>query len=210
MRKTLLGKRTIHGTSALAAKIMSERALVKGKGADDKAQEAFSKVVSKEELMAVGEELKISGLNYAVLTTRVMRKWRFYTSTTLLMLFAAFPCRQKVVDGMEPFRDGAHIELADYNSYDDLHPLPVTSVWYYVPPRAAVLLDPALFNSATADVDCETIEGEGWPAPTLHFTWHGTPIEQLWNTSTSSTAVNSAAWNATGTTTKTTTTSTIK
>ena len=61
MRKTLLGKKTMHGTSQLAAKIMAERKMVAGGSAtcgDEKVQEAFSKVYVEEELVAIQKELE--------------------------------------------------------------------------------------------------------------------------------------------------------
>ena len=136
MRKTLLGKKTMHGVSELAAKIISERKLASAtkdsKGGDSKVHEAFSKVYVEEELLAVKEELSLSGLNYSVLRTRVMKKWKFYAATVIFQLYSAFPCKRAVprIDSRN-VRFGAGVEIDLVNM--TLDRLSLQEPWFYVP-----------------------------------------------------------------------------
>ena len=43
--------------------------------------------------MAVQDDLSLTGINFALLRKKQLRKWRFYTSVSILMAFAAFPVR---------------------------------------------------------------------------------------------------------------------
>ena len=82
---------------------------------------------SQEELAAVKDELSLSGLDFAVLQLRVMRKSAFFTATALFLLFAAFPCHSYVLP---------HATAADGTLAVDLTPpvetdaLPLASAWY--------------------------------------------------------------------------------
>lgn len=68
MRKTLLGKKTIHGTSKLAAEIVASRRVVKSGTSeaetDAKLHAKFNLV--EEELEAVRSELSLASLKYKV------------------------------------------------------------------------------------------------------------------------------------------------
>jgi len=175
MRKTLLGKRTMHGTSQLAAKIISERKITAGKSGDAKVQEAFAKVYVEEELAAVKEELSLSGLNYSVLRTRVMRKWKFYLCTVLLTLFSSFPCRRMVLADTTSFDAGGSYatEGIIINSLEVLEPLPLPSVWFYVPHPIMNVINPVLsydvLNERVAFCTNTTVPYLGWQVPLLAF-----------------------------------------
>ena len=170
MRKTLLGKRTMHGTSQIAAKIIAERKIRhRGKGqtrnADDKVREHFN--FKEEELEALQEELSLSGLNFAVLRAKLMKKWRFFTCVVLLQLFAAFPVRQTAPGQILkhepiPCTAGPCTGQPVNSSYAlsmRMEPLPVFNVWYYVPPEVARKLSSKLQN--TWERRAHGIEGAG-------------------------------------------------
>ena len=77
MRKTLLGKKTMHGTSRIAGEILAARKLKmggkgKGRNVDEKVVDHFD--FKEEELAAVKEELSFSTLNFAVLRAKSMKK----------------------------------------------------------------------------------------------------------------------------------------
>jgi hypothetical protein len=139
MRKTLLGKATLHGTSQLAARIMAEQRLgvidgvSKVRSADDRVQSAFDFV--EEELEAVRAELSLSGLNFGLLRVKQMRKWRFFLAVVLLQLFSAF--RVRVYEPLCYYKD-ADTTIVEYI---DAVPLPLASAWDYVPPSVLALAD---------------------------------------------------------------------
>ena len=135
MRRTLLGKRTMHGTSQIAAKIIAERALRAGalrnknnsSNIDDKVQDNFD--FAEEEMAAVRDELSLSGLNFSVVRAKLMKKWRFYLCVVVVNLFSAFPCRltaPAAITAMWSANGTSHVAVL-------LDPLPLSSVWYYVP-----------------------------------------------------------------------------
>ena len=171
MRKTLLGKETMHGRSALAARIITASQMVKttsksrvgkggggggagrqgegGIGSDAELQSKFDLV--EEELAAVREELSLTGLNFRVLRKRQLKKWRFYSAVCIVMSFAAFSVRQTapiaeqraaVAAGGGGGDVGSPVEaqLFDSQSFD----VPLHSVWMYVPPQIALLMDESL------------------------------------------------------------------
>ena len=165
MRRTLLGKKTMHGTSQLAAKIMAERKLVAGGGAkagDAKVEEAFAKVYVAEELLAVKDEVSLSGLNFKVLRSRVMRKWKFYFCVVIFQLFSAFPCHEVVMAADWGNGDLVNITSPKYK------PLPVSSAWLYVPPIVGITRKEFVRRSyfAGADQSC-TSDYLGWAMPNL-------------------------------------------
>ena len=189
MRRTLLGMRTMHGVSQLAAKIMAERALTGGKASDAKVQQAFATVYVEEELMAVRGELSLSGLNNKVLQARAMKKWRFYVAVILLQLFSAFSCRRFAPSlaavsavsngtvaaaplGRNPkrFHDLASLGLdaPPLNmSTLEYEPLPLSSVWYYVPPTFAVRTGQALWTSFVLEEAACRPDYRGWSSTNL-------------------------------------------
>ena len=96
MRKTLLGKPTIHGVSPLAARLIAERRLVKSKaggvGSDEQLHKEFD--LTKEELQVVKEDLSLSGLNFRVLRRKLLNRSSFFAAVAVLQCFAAFPVRR--------------------------------------------------------------------------------------------------------------------
>ena len=69
MRSTLLGKKTMHGTSQIAAKMIAMRKMrvqgMQGGNMDEKVQAHFD--FKEEEMAAMQNELSLSGLNYSSL-----------------------------------------------------------------------------------------------------------------------------------------------
>ena len=104
MRKTLLGKKTIHGRSQVVIKALSahkvslKRATLgeESKGMlgkkEAKAQEDLG--LTEEQRFAIGNELLMSAMNYKVLVRKQLKHVKFYTMVTLLQLFVAMPIRQ--------------------------------------------------------------------------------------------------------------------
>ena len=136
MRTTLLGKRTMHGTSRIAAKIIAERAMRKGQGdIDDAVRANFD--YKEEEMAAVKEEISISGLNFAVLRAKLMRKWRFFWAVVVLQLFSAFPHRNSVPTGIIGYftKNGQTVVAVHMDV------LPLSSSWIYVHPLVAKRVD---------------------------------------------------------------------
>eukprot|EP00322_Chrysochromulina_rotalis_P027960 CAMPEP_0115836462 /NCGR_PEP_ID=MMETSP0287-20121206/4719_1 /TAXON_ID=412157 /ORGANISM="Chrysochromulina rotalis, Strain UIO044" /LENGTH=336 /DNA_ID=CAMNT_0003289945 /DNA_START=102 /DNA_END=1112 /DNA_ORIENTATION=- len=172
MRKTLLGKETMHGTSQLAAKIMAERKITKSANGDEKVKQAFGSIYVDEELQAVNEELSLSGLNFAITRARAMKKWRFYLCVIVLQLFSAFPVRRRGPG--RAFEDGEvlHIGTCDAEADKQL-PLSISSVWYYVPPNVSLVTDCAVNDAFqetmcnTAVGWCDTIDRYGWTQPDI-------------------------------------------
>ena len=109
MRKTLLGKYTLHGRSQVVVKALAEHSLKvkRAKGGskhsiltmdhEEKAQEAFG--LTEEERFAVGDELLMSVLNFRLLTKKQMKHIRFFTMVVLLQLFVALPVRKTGLQG---------------------------------------------------------------------------------------------------------------
>jgi len=109
MRKTLLGKYTLHGRSQVVIKALAEHSLkvkrAKGRSKhsiltmdhEEKAQEAFG--LTEEERFAVGDELLMSVLNFRLLAKKQMKHIRFFTMVVLLQLFVALPVRKTGLQG---------------------------------------------------------------------------------------------------------------
>jgi len=109
MRKTMLGKTTIHGTSQIAARIIAERRIHKSRKSDaaspreegetssefiDAQQSVLEEFgLTTEELMAIKDDLSLTGLNFRVLRVKQLRKWRFFSCVAILQAFACFPAR---------------------------------------------------------------------------------------------------------------------
>jgi len=124
MRKTLLGKTTMHGTSSIAANLMANRR-IKGRR-DSHAEEdnevaqadaeiAESLGLTEEQKAVIGDELTLTGLNFRVLRTKQLRKWRFYCAVAVLQTFACFPVRRQApVNGQNLLADdgNTHSEAA--------------------------------------------------------------------------------------------------
>jgi len=146
MRTTLLGKRTMHGTSRIAAKIIAERAMRKGQGdIDDAVRANFD--YKEEEMAAVKEEISISGLNFAVLRAKLMRKWRFFLAVVVLQLFSAFPHRNSVPTGIIGYftKNGQTVVAVHMDV------MPLSSSWIYVHPLVAKRVDPDLSTAFLLD-----------------------------------------------------------
>ena len=146
MRTTLLGKRTMHGTSRIAAKIIAERAMRKGQGdIDDAVRANFD--YKEEEMAAVKEEISISGLNFAVLRAKLMRKWRFFLAVVVLQLFSAFPHRNSVPTGIIGYftKNGQTVVAVHMDV------MPLSSSWIYVHPLVAKRVDPDLSTAFVLD-----------------------------------------------------------
>jgi hypothetical protein len=159
MRKTLLGKRTVHGVSQLAARLIAERQLVTsgsaagGLGSDAQLHKELG--LSAEELAAVRDELSLAGLNFRVLWRRLLKRSTFFAAVAVLQAFAAFPVRT-----MAP-------PPAISASSAETIPLPRSSAWVYVPWERALELDKDV-RTALADANA-TCAGHtnltGWAAP---------------------------------------------
>jgi len=181
MRKTLLGHRTMHGISQLAAKIMAERNLHKAGTAEEsdlKVQEAFKSIYNEDELQTIAEELSVSGLNFAITRQRAMKKWRFYLCVVILQLFSAFPVRRR--GPAVEYEEGATLVLADCGTENNrMQALPLSSVWFYVPPNVSVNTDCDLIDAlqdtyCNPDVgSCATVGEYGWEAPRLTIEYSG-------------------------------------
>ena len=100
MRKTLLGKATMHGTSAIAAGIIASKRIHKEKKERKAGETDFTEAeaavqakfgYSEDELMAVREDLTLTDINFRLLRAKQFRKWRFFTCVAILQAFAAFP-----------------------------------------------------------------------------------------------------------------------
>ena len=195
MRKTLLGKETMHGKSQLAAKIMAERKIKRGADGDEQVRKAFASVYVDEELAAVEEELSLSGLNFAVTRMRAMKKWNFYLTVIILTLFSAFQVR---IEGpANPYEEGVAYTFSDCNENNGFSSLPLSSVWLYVPPSIIASVDCDLIeaikfnvcqdewaNNTQADVCLETQLVAGWPEPEIDILFDETAFNYTsWNRS---------------------------
>ena len=151
MRSTLLGKKTMHGTSQIAAKMIAMRKMrvqgMQGGNMDEKVQAHFD--FKEEEMAAMQKELSLSGLNYSVLRAKLMKKWRFFLAVVLFQIFSAFPCRSTA--------PGRIIEQCELNGTKVVailsEPLTVQSSWYYVPPEIAISSSPILIGTYAASVE---------------------------------------------------------
>ena len=176
MRKTLLGKRTMHGTSRIAAQIVAERRLKMGHSGKGKGRNVDEKVLDhfdfkEEELAAVREELSFSTLNFSVLRAKSMKKWRYYLSVIILQLFSAFPCRRSVPNGLsgqwqDPGTGARSVAV-------EMSMLPLSSSWFYVPhnmaPALSATLNRTLYSTAKDPTDlfaCKLGQTayKGWPS----------------------------------------------
>jgi len=150
MRKTLLGKSTIHGTSAIAARLRSEARLKVGKSC---AVEEGLKL-TEEQLMAVGEDLTLNGLNFSPLRRKQLKKWRFFCCVAVLQLFAAFPVH--VTAPVDPSHTlQVTPELLSMVSTKSVVNVPGRSSWVYVPVGVTLALDPIL-DKAWNETCCNT------------------------------------------------------
>lgn len=97
MRKTLLGKRTVHGESPLASEILASRALNKNLSVSEVGDQRMelhlsTKIKNQAQMAAVKKELSLKNLDYHAFYRRtVRRQLRFYMCTMLLQLYACFP-----------------------------------------------------------------------------------------------------------------------
>ena len=97
MRRTLLGKRTLHGVSDLAAKVAASRALTSNYSANAAADArvgsaARGEIMSDEESRAVQRELSLKNLDHTKLFVSMIRRNHvFYVAVIAFQLFAAFP-----------------------------------------------------------------------------------------------------------------------
>jgi hypothetical protein len=195
MRKTLLGKETMHGKSQLAAKIMAERKIKRGADGDEQVRKAFASVYVDEELAAVEEELSLSGLKFAVTRMRAMKKWNFYLTVIILTLFSAFQVR---IEGpANPYKEGVAYTFSDCHEDNGFSALPLSSVWLYVPPSIIASVDCDLIeaiklnvcqdewaNNTQADVCLETQLLAGWTEPEFDILFDETAFNYTsWNRS---------------------------
>jgi hypothetical protein len=195
MRKTLLGKETMHGKSQLAAKIMAERKIKRGADGDEQVRKAFASVYVDEELAAVEEELSLSGLKFAVTRMRAMKKWNFYLTVIILTLFSAFQVR---IEGpANPYEEGVAYTFSDCHEDNGFSALPLSSVWLYVPPSIIASVDCDLIeaiklnvcqdewaNNTQADVCLETQLLAGWTEPEFDILFDETAFNYTsWNRS---------------------------
>jgi len=190
MRKTLLGKRTMHGTSQLAARIIASRKIVaKDKdgnevGSDVQLQREFNLV--EEHLAAVREDLSLSGLDFNLLVRKQLRKWKFYAAVMFIQCFAAFPVRRhRPFDFKSGFDEKINILKDIHNttpayratraalaaSIDaSLVALSKDAVWYYVAPVLVGQYDVELrqkfvdFIATNSTCSGGADKVEGWPA----------------------------------------------
>lgn len=173
MRKTLLGKRTIHGQSRLAAKLKVDAALNVGRktsSVETRAQanihEAFN--FTEEQLKAVQDDLTLAGLNFHVLRTKLLRKWRFYICVSVLQCFASFQVHMQA-----PLLSSGAAQMAAMAAAPEnvsLVVLPQRSAWAYVPPPISLNKDELLamaFNESLANVTGPTFSGA---CPTADYT----------------------------------------
>jgi len=179
MRKLLLGKPTIHGTSQLAAKIIASRKIVAKTadgtsiGSDEDIQSRFG--LAQEHLQIVQEDLSLSGLDFRYLRRKQLRKWRFYTAVALIQCFAAFPVRRERpfdVD-LQPHIDTFDTALATGNFTtvlagsaalgESLVPLFTSGVWMYITPTVVIQYDYELQETLTQSAFCYPYY-LGWPA----------------------------------------------
>jgi len=159
MVKCFLGKKTLHGTSRIAAKIMAERKLVShgnDSNLDSKVLEAFSKDFTEDEIKAVQDEFSLQGLNFKILRYKLMKKWRYYLAVVVLQLFAAFQCRRNVP--LLGIGNETHVPF---------EPVAMSSTWAYVPFGLARLEDPML-RARDLEVDTQNCSSDAissWPLP---------------------------------------------
>jgi len=140
MRKTLLGKKTIHGVSKLAAELMASRKVLGSKGTlvqeDEKVHARFELV--EEQLELVSRELSITNLNYKLLTYRLIKRSHiFFACVVAYQLFAALPVHVEVADG-----DGAMQSISG------------ALVWMYLPGEEAYAADADLSGSFSSMPPC--------------------------------------------------------
>jgi hypothetical protein len=142
MRKTLLGKETIHGRSAIAARILANQRIVKTEEDTDKElHKEFDLAV--EELHLVAQDLSLSGLNFKLLRGKLLRKLHFYTAVVVLQCFAAFPVHANAPLGLA-WDSQTRTYFTDSQVYVTV---PKQSVWMYVPPAYYLAKDEALVEA---------------------------------------------------------------
>ena len=154
MRKTMMGKTTIHGTSQIAAQIIADKKIKGGKkdGSSEFA-DAQEKIINEfglgyEELLAVADDLSLTGINFRLLRIKQLRKWRFYSVVALLQTFLAFQVRTTApVEHTEAATSAAFtslgynrtnwtvdsmVDLLAERRYIPVYKVPQQSVWLYV------------------------------------------------------------------------------
>ena len=148
MRKTLLGKRTIHGISAIVTKQIQRQQYAKvGRGLRQKSFGALGHLARdakmdlvEEELVALRDELSVSGLDFAVLFPKVMKKYKFFASVVLLQLFGVFQVYVKAPTDLA----AASAHNASASATPHVTWLPAQSVWMHLEPRVAYCIDEQL------------------------------------------------------------------
>ena len=163
MRKTLLGKKTLHGRSLVASKAIAHRRTVRSSMADasggagagvggalDEQRQQRELALTEEELLSVHDELLLSVLDFRILAIKLVKKYKFFSMVVLLQLFLALPVRSTA-----PLDDS--VALAPSSNAST--PTPYFSVarqgvWTYVPPQLALQSDERLrlaFSRTFAD-----------------------------------------------------------
>ena len=96
MRKTLLGKRTIHGRSQVATNAIAHQKTLRMAGAFnqlDEGKQQRNLHLTEEELASVENELLMSALNFRILAQKLLQKYDFFSMVVLLQLFLSLPVR---------------------------------------------------------------------------------------------------------------------
>ena len=150
MRKTLIGKKTIHGVSAIVSKQLQRQKMAKigamrraqsqrkvAGAAHHLARDAKMELV-EEELVALRDELSVSGLDFDILFTKAMKKWKFFTCVVTFQLFSCFPVHHSA--------PGRSVTLVATNLTADIElaPLPIQSVWMYLEPATVYAINDQL------------------------------------------------------------------
>ena len=101
MRKTLLGKPTIHGVSPLAARLIAERRLVKSKaggvGSDEQLHKEFD--LTRRSFRSSRRTSRYLASTSACCQGKLLNRSSFFAAVAVLQCFAAFPVRADAAGG---------------------------------------------------------------------------------------------------------------
>ena len=157
MRATLLGKRTLHGISDLAARVAASRSLDSSYAAArvvsmrlGAAKRGIS--IEDDEYESIRRELSLKNLQHFHLWTSMLRRnYGFYVCVIAFEIFAAYPvARQAPYDGapsatyIEWLLNGTAATWIDRAAVNETVSLPYQMVWLYVEPAVALDLDTRL------------------------------------------------------------------
>ena len=141
MRKTLLGKKTIHGTSLAAINALAHQRTLRSEKMSntlDESKQQEKLHLTEEELASVRDELLLSTLNFRILARKLLHQYDFFAMVVLLQLFLALPVRTSAP--VDPSLGGLPSDPSSVPFFNVAR----QSVWMFVPPPLAHASDERL------------------------------------------------------------------